>query len=59
MTPALLARLHAAAFAEARAWSEDEFARLLASPACFALTRPADSRADSPAGFALGQVVAD
>lgn len=46
-----MARLHAAAFAEDRPWSEDEFIGLLAQPTVFAL---GDDRA-----FALIRVVAD
>lgn len=51
MTPAEMARIHAAAFAQGRAWSKTEFADLLAQPGCFAV---GDTRA-----FALVRVVAD
>ena len=51
MTPAAMARLHAAAFPRARPWSEAEFAALLAQPGCFAA---GDERA-----FALVRVIAD
>ncbi len=51
MTPADLARLHAACFTMPRPWGEAEFADLLASPLVFLIA--------APAGFALGRVVAD
>jgi ribosomal-protein-alanine N-acetyltransferase len=50
MTPAKMAALHGATFTTPRPWSEAEFAELLASPLCFALTEPG--------GFLLGRVVA-
>lgn len=40
MTPAEMARLHAACFTTPRPWTEAEFAGLLAEPSVFALTRP-------------------
>jgi ribosomal-protein-alanine N-acetyltransferase len=46
-----MAALHAAAFPDARPWSAEEIAALLASPGCFAV--------DDPAGFALGRAVLD
>lgn len=51
MTPAQMAETHAAAFAEARPWSEAEFAALLAQPHCHAI---GDARS-----FALIRVIAD
>ncbi len=51
MTPADLARLHAACFTTPRPWSEAEIAGLLDSPFTFLLTEPA--------GFLLGRVIAD
>ena len=51
MTPDDMAQLHAASFTEARNWSAEEFAALLASPLCFAV---GDVRS-----FALVRVVAD
>jgi ribosomal-protein-alanine N-acetyltransferase len=50
VTPAALARLHAAAFTTPRPWSEAEIADLLASPFCFLLTEPG--------GFLIGRAVA-
>ena len=50
VTPAEMARLHAASFILPAPWSEGEFASTLASPFSFVL--------DRPAGFLLGQVVA-
>ncbi len=49
--PAEMARLHAAAFADTRPWSQAEFSALLASPLCFAT---GDTRC-----FALVRVIAD
>lgn len=51
MTPEEMARLHAAAFHETRAWSETEFATLLDSGNAFHV---GDARA-----FAIGRVIAD
>lgn len=51
ITPAHLAMLHRAAFIQDRAWSEDEFANLLATPHCHVLA--------DPNGFALIRVIAD
>lgn len=51
MTPANMAALHQAAFANARGWSAEEFQSLLASPHCFA--------AVNGDCFALGRVVVD
>jgi [ribosomal protein S18]-alanine N-acetyltransferase len=51
MTPADLARLHAACFTMPRPWGAAEFADLLASPLVFLVAEPA--------GFALGRAVAD
>ncbi|WP_210527993.1 GNAT family N-acetyltransferase [Rubellimicrobium arenae] len=51
MTPAALARLHAAAFSEDRPWTEAEFAALLDLPGTLLL---GDGRA-----FLLGRVVLD
>lgn len=50
MTPADMARLHAACFITPRPWSEAEIADLLASPHVFAVTESA--------GFAMGRAVA-
>ncbi|KAJ55050.1 alanine acetyltransferase [Actibacterium mucosum KCTC 23349] len=50
MTPAEMAKLHAACFTTPRPWSADEFATLLTSDTVFALTEPN--------GFFLGRVVA-
>ncbi|MBI1171501.1 ribosomal-protein-alanine N-acetyltransferase [bacterium] len=50
MTPAEMARLHAASFTLPPPWSEAEISATLASPFSFALTEGA--------GFLLGQVVA-
>lgn len=50
MRAADMAALHAACFTTPRPWSEAEFADLLASPFCFALTEPG--------GLLLGRVVA-
>lgn len=50
MTPAEMARLHAACFTLPPPWSGAEIAATLARPICFALTEPQ--------GFLLGQVVA-
>ncbi|MCK8462957.1 ribosomal protein S18-alanine N-acetyltransferase [Aliiroseovarius sp. S1339] len=46
-----IARLHAAAFQTARAWSVDEMEALLASPHIFVVTMPH--------GFAMGRVIVD
>lgn len=51
MTPDSLTAIHAQCFSRPRPWSADEFARLLADPACFLV--------DLPEGFALGRVVVD
>ena len=51
MTPAALARLHAACFTTPRPWSEAEFTDLLKTPGTFLLTRSG--------GFLLGRVIAD
>lgn len=51
MTPAELARLHAACFTTPRPWSEAEFAGFLSSRLVFLLTEPG--------GFLLGRVIAD
>lgn len=51
MTPAQMADLHAAAFAQSRPWNAAEFSDLLESPFCFAV---GDTRC-----FALVRVVAD
>lgn len=53
MTPSALADIHGRAFAggAARAWSEAEFAELIASPLIFVVHRPG--------GFAMGRAVAD
>ena len=51
MTPAALARIHAAAFTEARAWSEAEFAGLLGQPGTL-LTH-------SDHAFVLGRITLD
>jgi ribosomal-protein-alanine N-acetyltransferase len=51
MTPAALARLHAACFTTPRPWGEAEFAELLTTSGAFLLTRPG--------GFLLGRVIAD
>lgn len=45
-----MARLHAVCFSTPRPWSQGEFAELLRSPLCFALTEES--------GFVLGRVVA-
>lgn len=50
LTPAGMARLHAACFTLPPPWSEAEIAATLARPICFALTEPQ--------GFLIGQVVA-
>lgn len=50
-TPARLARLHHAAFADSRPWSAAEFAGLLSAPHCL-LCEATDS-------FALARVIAD
>lgn len=50
MTPADMARLHAACFTTPRPWSEAEFASLLALPDCFAL--------NDSTGFVLGRAIA-
>ncbi len=49
-SPADLARIHCASFADSRGWSEDEFAALIASPFVFA--------EQSEDGFALGREIA-
>lgn len=51
MTPADLARLHAACFTVPRPWAAGEFAALLAHPGCLLLTEPE--------GFALLRVAGD
>ena len=51
MTPAALARLHAACFTLPRPWTEAEFTDLLSRSGVFLLT--------NPGGFVLGRVVAD
>ncbi len=51
MTPAALARLHAACFGVPRPWTAAEFAALLADPAVFVCARRG--------GAALGRVAAD
>lgn len=51
MTPADLARLHAASFTTPRPWSAAEFAGLLASAGSFLIR--------DPDGFALARAVAD
>lgn len=51
MTPAAMARTHAAAFTQSRHWTAEEFERLLESPGCFYV---GDDRA-----FALVRVIAD
>lgn len=51
MTPAELARLHAASFTTPRPWTEAEFVALLDSPLCFLLA--------DQSGFLVGRVVAD
>ncbi|SLN46039.1 ribosomal-protein-alanine N-acetyltransferase [Pseudoruegeria aquimaris] len=48
--PEALAALHARAFRDTRPWTADEFAALLADPACFLAARAE--------GFALGRAVA-
>lgn len=50
MTSEELARLHAAGFGQERPWRADEFADLLASPACFLISW--EDRA-----FALGRAI--
>jgi ribosomal-protein-alanine N-acetyltransferase len=50
MTPAELARLHAASFTVPRPWDESEFRALIASPGVFLLTRDT--------GFLLGRSAA-
>lgn len=50
MTPADMAQIHARAYANGRAWSEDEIAQLITEPG-FACT--------CPAGFAIGRAIAD
>jgi ribosomal-protein-alanine N-acetyltransferase len=50
MTPADLARLHAAAFASPRPWSEAEFANLLGGSGTLLVS--------APEGFALGRALA-
>ena len=50
MTPAELARLHAASFTMPRPWDEAEFTSLLSGPGVFLLTRDA--------GFLLGRAIA-
>jgi len=50
VTPAALARLHAAVFVRPRPWSAAEFAALLAAPSTIL--------ASAPEGFALGRVAA-
>jgi ribosomal-protein-alanine N-acetyltransferase len=50
MSPTDLARLHAASFTTPRAWSEAEFAGLLASEGSFLI--------GAPGGFALARAVA-
>ena len=51
MTPQALARLYAAAFADTRAWTAEEFSTLLDSPHVFSCVEQD--------GFAIGRVVAD
>ena len=51
ISPQHMARLHAAAFTQARPWSETEFTELLDSPLCFAV--------GGPDSFALVRVIAD
>lgn len=51
MTPAEMARLHAASFTTPRPWTEAEFVALLDSPLCFLLA--------DQSGFLVGRVVAD
>ncbi len=51
MTPAALAKVHAAAFAQTRAWSAEEITLLLDSPFVFCV--------HDAAAFALGRTVAD
>jgi ribosomal-protein-alanine N-acetyltransferase len=50
MTPADMARLHAAAFTTPRPWNEAEIAALMAEPFCITLTEER--------GFLLGRIVA-
>jgi len=50
MTPAAMARLHAACFTSPRPWSEAEIADLLTSPLVFAIPESG--------GFAMGRAVA-
>lgn len=50
LSPAEMARLHAACFTTPRPWTKAEFADLLSSPLCFALTEDG--------GLLLGRVVA-
>jgi ribosomal-protein-alanine N-acetyltransferase len=50
MTPADMARIHAAAFPESRAWAAREIAGLIEGPGGFAV--------DAQDGFALGRVIA-
>lgn len=51
MTQEALAAIHAQCFSRPRPWSANEFAHLLADPACILL--------HMPEGFALGRVVVD
>lgn len=51
MTPEAAAAIHAAAFSDARPWSAQEIADLLAGPACFLTERDG-------AGFALWRAIA-
>lgn len=51
----VLAALHAAGMQRGRAWSADEFARLLATPGAFAFLAPGEA----PEGFVLGWTQAD
>jgi ribosomal-protein-alanine N-acetyltransferase len=54
---ARLAAIHAASFDDA--WTADAFARLLASPGCFALAAQWEDDADDPTGMILVRVAGD